>query len=328
MISNPFIYWKESGKQEIFTITNPIVKKNEKVDISVEGFILAPYNQSHSSFFFKGIISECPNTNIPQPTFEPNSKTSVLVPADYISLVRNGIEKIKNKEFQKVVLARSVSQNLPKDFNLNDYFKKLCDTYNNAFVYCLGLNNEIWIGASPEVLLKKENDVLLTFALAGTMSATEEEAFGDKERYEQQFVKTYITNLLKENKAEEIIISDVSEINTGNLKHLINKIYFKTSNPIAIIDKLHPTPAVCGTPLASAQTFIAENENLNREFYSGFLGPVYKNKDFNFWVNLRCAKITNLQITFFAGAGIVKNSSPENEFQETERKMETLKKWL
>lgn len=328
MTSKPFIYWKESGKQEIFTITNPVIKKIAEVELDNEGFILAPFDKIQSSYFFEGLISKCQNTTFLPPISELSSESIQPNTTDYISLVKNGIEKIKNGIFQKVVLARSFSQRIPENFNLNNYFNTLCKTYDSAFIYCFGLNNEIWIGASPEVLLKKENDELLTYALAGTMPATQEISFGEKERYEQQFVKTYITNLLKKNKAEKIIISDVSEINTGNLKHLINKIYFKTSNPIAIINKLHPTPAVCGTPLKAATNFISKNENLNREFYSGFLGPVYKNKNFNFWVNLRCAKITDSQITFFAGAGIVKDSSPENEFQETERKMETLKKWL
>ncbi len=327
-MTKPFIYWKESGKQEIFTITNPVVKQIAEVELDTEGFILAPFNKKQPSYFFEGIISECQNTTFLSTIHELNSESIHLITKDYISLVKNGIDKIKNGIFQKVVLARSFSQSLPENFDLNNYFKKLCKIYDSAFIYCFCLNNEIWIGASPEVFLKKESDLLLTYALAGTMPATEEIAFGEKERYEQQFVKTYITNLLKENDAEEIIISEVSEINTGNLKHLINKINFKTANPLTIINKLHPTPAVCGTPLKETTNFISENENLNREYYSGFLGPIYQNKDFNFWVNLRCAKITNSLITFFAGAGIVKDSSPENEFQETERKMETLKKWL
>lgn len=326
-MTKPFIYWKESGKKEIFTISNPVVKQIAEVELDTEGFFLARFNKKQPSYFFEGNISECQNSII-LTSFSKTNLESITNTDNYVSLVEKGIEKIKNGVFQKVVLARSFSQGLPENFNLNNYFKKLCEIYDNAFIYCFCLNNEIWIGASPEVFLKKENDVLLTYALAGTKTPNEEITFGEKERNEQQFVKKYITALLKENNAEEITISEVSEINTGNLEHLINKINFKIANPITIINKLHPTPAVCGTPLNEATNFISENENLNREFYSGFLGPVYKNKDFNFWVNLRCAKITNSLITFFAGAGIVIDSLPENEFQETERKMDTLKKWL
>ncbi|MFM9945891.1 MAG: chorismate-binding protein, partial [Bacteroidia bacterium] len=128
--------------------------------------------------------------------------------------------------------------------------------------------------------------------------------------------------------AEYIEISKTEELNTGNLTHLVNKINFKTTHPVAIINNLHPTPAVCGVPYLSASYFIDKSENLDREYYSGFLGPIFKNHDFSFWVNLRCAKITGDEIKFYAGAGIVEESQAEAEWFETERKMDTLRSML
>lgn len=87
---------------------------------------------------------------------------------------------------------------------------------------------------------------------------------------EQLLVKNYIVDMLINLKAENIEVSKVQELNTGNLKHLINEIQFNTTEPIDIINEIHPTPAVCGTPLEQASIFIKQNENLEREFYSGF----------------------------------------------------------
>jgi len=94
---------------------------------------------------------------------------------------------------------------------------------------------------------------------------------------------------------------------------------------LPIIKSIHPTPAVCGFPLQAAKSFIANNEGMDRGFYAGFLGPIYPNGKFSFWVNLRCAKLLNRRITFYAGAGILVDSDPESEFLETERKMDTLR---
>ncbi len=197
-----------------------------------------------------------------------------------------------------------------------------------VFSYCIGIENQIWIGATPEVLLTANNGIFLTNALAGTKTIHSDTAFGTKEKEEQEHVKNYIIDLLKDNHAEAIEISEVKELNTGNLMHLINEITFKTSDPLKVIKNLHPTPAVCGTPFKQASNFINENETFDREFYSGYLGPVYKNAEFSFWVNLRCAKIANGVIRFYAGAGITKDSVAKDEWQETERKMETLRKLL
>ncbi|MBC7426107.1 MAG: chorismate-binding protein, partial [Bacteroidia bacterium] len=91
-----------------------------------------------------------------------------------------------------------------------------------------------------------------------------------------------------------------------------------------ITNMLHPTPAVCGYPFNEALDFIKENEGYNREFYSGYLGPVYNNGDRQLFVNLRCMRIYEEDMVLFAGGGINKGSDPEKEWTETENKMKTL----
>jgi isochorismate synthase len=92
---------------------------------------------------------------------------------------------------------------------------------------------------------------------------------------------------------------------------------------------LHPTPAVCGLPKNEALSFILEHEIHNREFYSGFLGPVNMTSgrgrnSSSLYVNLRCMKLRENTAILYAGCGITVESEPEKEWQETELKANTL----
>jgi isochorismate synthase len=91
-----------------------------------------------------------------------------------------------------------------------------------------------------------------------------------------------------------------------------------------MLQLLHPTSAVCGMPLETAVDFLKKNEAYDRQFYAGFLGPVNVNEDINIFVNLRCLQLTETHAILYAGAGITVDSIPEQEWQETEMKLNTL----
>ena len=93
-----------------------------------------------------------------------------------------------------------------------------------------------------------------------------------------------------------------------------------------MLELLHPTSAVCGMPKEPSKQFIMENEGFDRGYFSGFLGPVHVGKETNIFVNLRCMKLLPQQAILYAGAGIIANSIPEKEWNETEIKMQTLLK--
>jgi isochorismate synthase len=164
------------------------------------------------------------------------------------------------------------------------------------------------------------------------LNDSEKVIWQQKEQDEQQFVTDFIVNEL-ENKIDNLKISKPFTVKAGQLLHLktdITGTLMKKSNLKQIIQKLHPTPAVCGFPKMEAKQFILENENYEREFYAGFLGEL--NKDFNsgenntdLFVNLRCSKIENNTIYFYAGGGITKDSIPEKEWEETVNKTSTMK---
>ena len=95
-----------------------------------------------------------------------------------------------------------------------------------------------------------------------------------------------------------------------------------------LIEKLHPTPAVCGVPITKAQTFIHEHEGYERKYYTGFLGEYGINDTTDLFVNLRCMEINEKAINIYVGCGITAESNPTNEYIETENKSLTMRNIL
>ena len=96
----------------------------------------------------------------------------------------------------------------------------------------------------------------------------------------------------------------------------------------ALLDVLHPTPAVCGLPKREAFNFILDNERVSRQYYSGFMGPLLMNDSTHLYVSLRCMHICDHQYQLYAGGGLLPDSVEEQEWQETEAKMETMRNLL
>jgi len=328
MIEKNNIFWKEPDNDKIFLIENPILRKGSPKIRHEEGFIFNSFSKNDNNYFFEGriiSIERLENLNFKHSNFK---NATNIENTNFIALVEKAIIAIKAGKFQKVVLAQSIMRALPEAFSIDLYFQILCNAYPNALVYCLRIKDEVWIGATPEVFLKRKNNKYMTYALAGTRFLTSNKPFSEKERDEQTIVKNYILDLLKNYQCSSISVSETEEFNTGNLIHLVNEIKFETLNSESIIERLHPTPAVCGFPLQASLDFITKYENLDRAFYSGYLGPVYRGNEFSLWVNLRCAKIANNTIRFYAGAGITEDSIAKSECLETERKMDTLRQFI
>jgi len=143
-------------------------------------------------------------------------------------------------------------------------------------------------------------------------------------------VGRYIVEQFKTIRLREFSETGPSSSRAGNMIHLkteytvdIKNGYFPELGTV-MLHLLHPTSAVCGMPKFSALRFIAANEHLNREFYSGFLGPVNMDGVSRLYVNLRCMQILQKHAVLYAGAGITHDSIPEKEWDETTLKCQTL----
>ena len=253
------------------------------------------------------------------------------------NLVQKGIDAIENGSFQKVVLSRKeivAVENL--DFTV--VFERLLQTYPTAFNYCwFHPKVGMWIGATPEQLLKADGLKINTVALAGTQKyeKDKEVIWGEKEIEEQKIVTDFIADNLKDI-TSELSTSKPYTLKAGTILHIktdIEAVLNPENNLKKVLQILHPTPAVCGLPKAVSRDFILENEGYKREFYSGFLGEL--NKDFvtaenksDLFVNLRCMQIKESQAHLYIGCGVTKDSVPEKEFVETANKAVTMKRIL
>ena len=180
-----------------------------------------------------------------------------------------------------------------------------------------------WIGASPELLLKENNQFIETVSLAGTKA--KEDDWTEKEYHEQQVVTDYIASTLKPYTAY-IDVDGPFSVNAGFFEHLKSYISAQLNDKTKLYDllkALHPTPAVGGMPKDLSKDFILKNEGYDRSFYAGFMG--YQNKIASeYFVNLRCAKIYSNKVNLYVGGGIMPDSVPEKEWHETELKSKTI----
>ncbi|WP_339835692.1 isochorismate synthase [uncultured Flavobacterium sp.] len=240
------------------------------------------------------------------------------------NLVNNSVEAIKSGNFEKLVVSRKID--FSAGIDVFQTYENLLNAYSTAFRYLFFHPKVgIWIGATPEQLIKINNDKFETVALAGTQLYSNEVHWTSKEIQEQQFVTDYIISNCEE-LASTIEVSESFTVQAGKLAHIKTKIFGTISkeNEVALISKLHPTPAVCGLPKEKAKEFILKNEKYDRKFYAGYLGEWNINETTNLFVNLRCMEIGKKN-SIYVGCGITEDSVAENEFIETQNKSETIK---
>lgn len=337
----PFALYKKPNNN----IVTGFFQKNNTLflvnDFSEKGFVFASFDGSKTIIIpenYSEIKTANCNDNKTNKLKEDVVFLNKTDQNSFEKLVSKGIQAIKNNEFKKIVLSRKESVDL-LDFDLMDAFENLVYSYSSAFVYCFYHPRVgIWIGASPEQLLKATNRSFQTIALAGTQK---DSSFGKvywkkKEQEEQQFVTDYIVETLK-TVASEIFVSKPYSLKAGNIWHIKTEISGVLNSGFGlyeVIYLLHPTPAVCGLPKEKSKLFILENEKYDRTFYTGFLGELNIENKTDLFVNLRCMEIefdSNLTMTkahLFMGCGITKDSIPEKEWEESINKSATMKKIL
>ncbi len=265
---------------------------------------------------------------------EANPATAVQ---HYQQLVAESVKHIEAGVFEKIVPSRFKQITLSETFDAIDIFQKLCDTYPNAMVSFISIPQVgTWMGATPEVLIQVENNrIFKTVALAGTKSFEpgtnlKMVAWTQKEIEEQALVSRYIISHLKKIRLREFEEHGPKTIVAGNVMHLKTEFTIDmhaTDFPqlgTTMLQLLHPTSAVCGMPLEPALDFLKQHEGYDREFYSGYLGPVNIDNNINIFVNLRCMKLQGNTARIYAGAGVTADSVPEQEWLETETKLNTL----
>ena len=330
LLSNkkPFVCYVKPNE----TVWNLLVQQTDKiVEFSAQaGFVFVPFHEGkqvvipfEGNSFSQGILENLEKKATINLTSENSQKDS------FESLVSKGISAIQQGEFDKVVLSRKIV--LKEQLSIVETFQSLISNYPTAFRYLFFHPNiGLWMGATPEQLVKINQNQFETVALAGTQLYSENVIWATKEMEEQQFVTDYIVSKVK-NKVTQLMVTDAKTVNAGNLVHLKSFISGGLTTEFQandLVKTLHPTPAVCGLPKEKAIDFILKNENYNRKYYSGFLGEYNKDNQADLFVNLRCLEIENDVVNIYVGCGITKDSNPEKEFIETENKSMTMRNVL
>ena len=258
--------------------------------------------------------------------------------ADFERIVGLATEAMQRGDFQKVVLSRTVTVAVGGQTDMSQIYFRLTQAYPLAFVSLVSIPGlGTWMGASPEVLISMDKHrIFRTTALAGTQAHNPavplpEVTWKQKEIEEQALVTRYIINCFKKIRLREYDEDGPKTVVAGNLIHLRTDLRVDTQATqfpqlgTVMLRLLHPTSAVCGMPKEPALAFIAQHEPHQREFYSGFLGPVNMDGESHLFVNLRCTQWLGNQVVFYAGAGITAGSVPEREWCETELKTQTMR---
>jgi len=251
---------------------------------------------------------------------------------EYIEQVRTIKNYISTGYFQKAVLSRIavIKGNFIPE--ITGIFLAVCRNYPNAFVYLFKCDNDFWLGASPEPLFRLSDGIISTVSLAGTRPLAEENMnlnnWTVKEVLEQEHVTRYIHDTLREFQIRNYRVTSPYVREAGDLVHLRTDFSFRfeqlSGRIPEFLDALHPTPAVAGQPKEDAISFIKQIEPHYREYYTGFMGPVHADGAIDLFVNLRCMKITPDYLSLFVGGGITLESVPEDEWDETEWKVQSL----
>jgi isochorismate synthase len=269
----------------------------------------------------------------------PSPNQAAASAPDFIKLVKLGLQQISEGAFEKVVPSRAIDMALnSRTFDLLRAFDALCEKHPQALVSLVSSpETGTWLGATPELLVSVDaNHLFKTIALAGTQPYHHEVdlksvAWTQKEIEEQALVCRYIINCFKKIRLREYEEHGPRTMVAGNVMHLktIYEVDMAATNfpqlGSVMLKLLHPTSAVCGMPFDRALEFLKKHEGYNREFYSGYLGPVRINNTSLIFVNLRCMQLFDKSVRLFAGAGTTIDSSPEKEFEETEIKMQNLR---
>lgn len=251
--------------------------------------------------------------------------------------VSKALEKLKDDQLKKIVLSRIYNFTIKQQINWNDLLQKLKERFPDCYLFFIKKNNSIFFGSSPEMFLKVTDNIAEVESVAGSAprgnkseSDDELEKFlrsSGKNHREHFFVSDFISDILIRYSNNVNIIEEKQIRKLDNIQHLITKIsavLTTKENIFELIDSLFPTPAVCGVPKDKAMEVIRTLESHDRGLYSGLVGIFDFSGNCELAVSIRSALIRGNQAIAFAGAGLLENSIPEEEFLETNLKLNTI----
>ncbi|MGI9667763.1 MAG: isochorismate synthase [Acidimicrobiia bacterium] len=272
------------------------------------------------------------------PVLDPGDHSIESIPdvASWAEAVEGAVKVIGAGELDKVVLARSVRVTSTESVQILRVFRELARSYPGCYTFAWKSHDSVFMGASPELLVGVDAGQFTSNPLAGSAprgaGSAEDEAFGDalvasaKDQEEHRFVVDDIVDRL------DGLVENLSTPSGPNLKKMATVQHLSTrivgdagdASPFDLVEALHPTPAVGGVPRIPAVSYIDDAEAFDRGWYTGGVGWVTAGGDAEIAIALRCGLVTDATTHLFAGAGIVADSVPADEVDETRLKLRPL----
>lgn len=265
------------------------------------------------------------------------------LPSDehYQQQVEYLVQQMQAKKLDKAVLARILQIEFDQKIPVSDVFYNLAKHNPEGYNYAVARHpqSEGWfVGASPELLIAKQNSHIWSKPVAGTLARDDDPTLdqnnarallaSQKDQHEHALVIEMIADELTPFCKQLHVPKQPSLIRTKRLWHLASHITGELkqadTHVFDLIERLHPTPAICGEPSSVAKDLIQQLEPFNRELFAGTMGWADEQGNGEWSVTVRCARIYKNIARLFAGAGIVEASRPQAEHAETAAKFRTV----
>ncbi len=271
-------------------------------------------------------------SSTPVPPAAVNWTTGSLSTDDWKKAVATAVERINGGELDKVVLARDLIAHIDGEIDVRFLINRLAVAYPTCWTFVV----KNLFGATPELLVRRTGDVVMSRVLAGTVRrqgdvSTDSELAtallkSDKDLSEHAYAVNSVARALAAHCTDLEVPEKPQVLELSNVQHLATDVtgQLAIEAPIlALVASLHPTAAVCGTPTERAKSVITELEGMNRRRYAGPVGWFDNHGEGEFGIALRCAEINPEEKTIrsFAGCGIVAGSDPEMELAESIAKL-------
>lgn len=262
-------------------------------------------------------------------------------PEKWTKRVREAIGQIKTSALNKVVLARTMKLIFENRIQPEPVIEQLRLQNKGNYLFSFESGDAFFVGATPERLVRKKGTDLFSACLAGSaargQTAQEDERLakallGDqKNRQEHQYVVASIKEALEKLCFRLEVPDEPVILKNAHIQHLYTPVHgrcFPGASVFDFVDRLHPTPALGGTPKEDAVQWIRAHESLDRGLYGAPIGwcDTYGNGDFA--VGIRSALVQGREAALFAGCGIVGESIPEKEYEETAVKFRPMRRAL
>lgn len=280
-------------------------------------------------------LAPSPNGLVARPVFAPlHVEAEHPDRATWDRLVGMFAGAVGRGRLDKVVLARRVDLRAPVELDVANALHRLAASAPESTIYAFRRDGRTFLGATPERLVRTEGRRFQTIAVAGTTGrgadAEEDAALAaallasDKNREEQAIVVSGIRDLLAPIADTLEVAPEPSIMQLRFVQHLATEITGTLPDAHGLLElgaRLHPTPAVGGEPRELALALLAEHEGFDRGWYAGPIGWLGADGDGELCVALRCGIVDRTRATLFAGCGIVADSDPAAEWEESRIKL-------